>query len=1547
MRSDPIAYRNENYELDKDSRSFVSIAVNDDGDNKYYFTSHVGVPTPNPAQTIYGVLKTTSSTSQGLNTDLTIASIGNFSFSLVDVDESITQFQYDHLILGEGLKEKIVELYDGHAESSESDDYALIQTQVIRTVEMGLDGSYKFNCADALILSKKKNLFVVRKTNLRLDLGENDTVVNCFSTTDWELNPHGNSYSHLPNQSVYYFRITSASGVEIIVATGKTSDTFTGCQRGVLYTKKLEHKIDTDVGVAEERQPLIEELVYIEMPILKLIPALLDGNLYGQIKYDSFTENTIIGLESHSSDSGGSWSGGDTNDFSINTNGEAYLEVTGGKRAYGDENPTTADQTVTIIADVSTTDDRAGACVRLNTDIDCYEILLYNDGFWLLRKLINSSPTNLASGTISDFDNDIYHEITIKAIGTDITSFIDGIEIVSAIDSDITAPGNIGIYLYNTVAGTSKITSITTEIIQGVLPSNWHMGIDSNLINVTKFIEYATELWNTIDDSGAMVKFIGLEKDQGKAFVERELLKLLIGAFTIGSDGRIGIKRVVSVLSNSPYIRLLDKNHIITATNLKHDMSKLINRADIDWAWDHLKNKYTRTFVMEAVESISKHGIGAQKRFQFKGLHSGIHTNKYIEARLSSIFDRFASPPLFMTLTVGHEFSDLETGDIVRVVLDELWDYNTNATLDSSFEVQKIIVNTQTGVVSLNLFSSSEKFEVTNLSSATSVLNDSFYNSEGNNLATYVGGGYDSATDYVEISGVGHIKANCTLSGGADMNDSNNIFYSLIDLTIDDGITVTLTGNVQLRTMGHRTVNGTIDGIGNGKIGATRISDSLVNRYQGISAVSDYQGKFNKGTRGYVGSTISGGYVTYGGPGSVIDIIIHKDSYIAKVGKTINGYNDSVPVLDLVYDSDTEKLNFIPTDMRGTSGSSGGIVANYTSKTPNPGPKYMVNGGDGGNSGGALFEINRGYSFGANGSIDLSGEQGGVPSHFGAGPLASVFTTNNAHIFGGIGAGGGPGAYFVALDGSASPRGNLSNKVICKYGDMPMPCHTGSTATYPFVKVCGSPMGILKMDLDELKEQYSGYSDLPGWVLGIYSYYNGTGINGPDLGGYGPATREQFIPSPDVVDEEPYLLPAPIITTLETGTNATTTLDDGTVLPGVNIYFTPVTDSRVVGYMFEFKKSTESNYLGAGHILGASSTLFHITGLEKGINYDFRMKSVGSTSQDVSAWVDDSILVLGKEDLPPDIVWMQAVQDGEIANITWQRVTVNDLSGYTIRYGERGNSNWESSNVLTELTKGTKITTGDIPDGDWTVYIKAIDTSDNYSLNAAESDLIFTSAYEIITQEKQVPDWLGTKTNMIVHGTGVLVPNNTVTVASLNWEWVDQYVPNPFTNCYYEIEISNGFDDDVRAWADYGFNPGPGETETNQPLLELDYRTEAGSYDGYETWIKGFATGRYFKFKLSIDTSLGVPYFNLFRPTIDKKSYDQYDKSVSVSNGDTITFEKAFHSVLSVNAFVIGAVPYFLTIDNITGTGFDIGVFNTDGTAHVGAITIDWIAKGV
>jgi hypothetical protein len=69
-------------------------------------------------------------------------------------------------------------------------------------------------------------------------------------------------------------------------------------------------------------------------------------------------------------------------------------------------------------------------------------------------------------------------------------------------------------------------------------------------------------------------------------------------------------------------------------------------------------------------------------------------------------------------------------------------------------------------------------------------------------------------------SNPGHVSANGSISGSTDMNAAGSIFYYNGDLQIDNGVTVALTGNVQLRIKGFLQNNGTINGKAGGIAGA-------------------------------------------------------------------------------------------------------------------------------------------------------------------------------------------------------------------------------------------------------------------------------------------------------------------------------------------------------------------------------------------------------------------------------------------------------------------------------------------------------------------------------------------------------------------------------------------------------------------------------------------------------------------------------------------------------------------------------------------------------
>jgi len=199
----------------------------------------------------------------------------------------------------------------------------------------------------------------------------------------------------------------------------------------------------------------------------------------------------------------------------------------------------------------------------------------------------------------------------------------------------------------------------------------------------------------------------------------------------------------------------------------------------------------------------------------------------------------------------------------------------------------------------------------------------------------------------------------------------------------------------------------------------------------------------------------------------------------------------------------------------------------------------------------------------------------------------------------------------------------------------------------------------------------------------------------------------------------------------------------------------------------------------------------------------------------------------------------------------------------------------------------------------------------------------------------------------------VLLPSDQNLASSYtNFEIFDQFVPTPVTDCYYESpEIDISFDDAVRAWGDITSNLGPGETVgVADPHFELDYRLSAGSYDGFENWSVGLATGRYFKHRIHLQPADGKAVVTAFKPTVDSQEYTQRGANVSVSNtGTAVTYPIAFHTTAYIEITVISATALFPTLENVTTSGFTVHVFDATGT-EVGTgsgESISWQATGV
>ena len=581
---------------------------------------------------------------------------------------------------------------------------------------------------------------------------------------------------------------------------------------------------------------------------------------------------------------------------------------------------------------------------------------------------------------------------------------------------------------------------LTGELLNGAspedtLPSHWHLGIDTAFVRLSDFQNIGLYLWNTSDDTGKPVRIENPNTQDGKRYIEKEML-LWMGCFMpIYSTGEIGLKNLTGVLSDSAWSMILDKFNITSYSELTHNMRAVINDIRLKWNWVDVKGEFTKESIYIDSDSITKHGVADTKEFEFHTVHTGVHTDEDLLTYFDVLRDRYSGPPLSLTLDMLPSVSMLEVGDTVKVKLDQILDFNSGTPLNRTFEIQQVNTNWMTGAIRLNLFGSSQKAGTLSRNTLSSVLLDSFYTQAGVNLSTVL----TIVAGVVTVSG--------TITGHAtDIDNATAIYYYDGNLEIKAGVTVSITENIQLRIKGHLTVNGDIKGIGTGATGglATTLykNGSTVTSnggYGGIWSTIDY----NYGEQGYFGIPVAskamwGSY--YQGtlpPHLNTTPSLQKFDYIEP-----NILISAVPFYRLSNDQQSNSITGYPKDLRGNAGAGGvpyihGFECGSFCFTYN----LLGTGGAGGNGGAGLLIISRGMSFGLAGFVDLTG---------GDSSIGGFYTqSTGSKFYGGAGAAGAGGALVIFMDGNHTNPDITNDKFRSKYGDQPSPSgHVWSLAEY-------------------------------------------------------------------------------------------------------------------------------------------------------------------------------------------------------------------------------------------------------------------------------------------------------------------------------------------------------------------------------------------------------------------------------------------------------------------------------------------------------------------
>jgi len=545
-----------------------------------------------------------------------------------------------------------------------------------------------------------------------------------------------------------------------------------------------------------------------------------------------------------------------------------------------------------------------------------------------------------------------------------------------------------------------------------VLPSHWNLGIDAALVRDADFAAM-TDLWTTADDAaGFILRFQDLKKIDGKKFLESEIFQPTGVYQVIYSDGDIGLKRMNQVLSDAAHVVTIDDDRVTEIGELQHDLDGMINNFVVDWSWDGQEFKRRSAFIDQ--QSVGAHRASKLKVMSFKGVHGSRHTDSVIRKRLDAFRDRYAEPPERITISALPSFNPIEIGDIVLLRLLSVRDYAGSLTfIQRAFEVQHTACNFRTGRVTLELFGSTARASVESPTTNTTALPDAFYNSSGVALSTVV-------------TMIGNVTQPGTfnLAGNADLNNSAAIYYHLGDLEIGSSTILTSNLNVQLRVRGFVTVNGDIDGVGRGKTGVA--DNSSIN-----SAVM--------GTPGFLGNARGMDGVKWWPSVRGTPFLLE-----TRPARLTQGQYASFPFLELSVVGNT--LVGLPSDLRGTSGGPGEKVINVTNGV-------AANGGTGADSGAGIAIICRGLSFGASGSINLSGNSSAATS------------LSFADSYPGSGGAGCPGGLFIGLDGGALSLPDVGGRF------------TGATGTVP---IQGNPMGMRERHQPQQtfdQRPYAGYLD--------------------------------------------------------------------------------------------------------------------------------------------------------------------------------------------------------------------------------------------------------------------------------------------------------------------------------------------------------------------------------------------------------------------------------------------------------------------------------------
>jgi hypothetical protein len=298
----------------------------------------------------------------------------------------------------------------------------------------------------------------------------------------------------------------------------------------------------------------------------------------------------------------------------------------------------------------------------------------------------------------------------------------------------------------------------------------------------------------------------------------------------------------------------------------------------------------------------------------------------------------------------------------------------------------------------------------------------------------------------------------------------------------------------------------------------------------------------------------------------------------------------------------------------------------------------------------------------------------------------------------------------------------------------------------------------------------------------------------------------------------------------------------------------------------------------------------------------------------------------------------------------WTAISDVDVWGYEIRRG----IDWESGELIT-FQQGTSYLTTDVKRGvEQSYWIKAMDTSGNYSENAKEAIVTVSTIpfRNIIAEYEEHPDWLGTLSNLerdsetLIISDGQLSGSYETPVRDIG------YVATVYIGVDVIASISTGrrFNSDGTS----RFDDNVSFRFTGQETLRAASFRIKTSEDNivWSDWVDyqaGDYYCRYFQIEMTLTrenlgdyvTCSTLAYFGDL-PDVDEHGSDEITVA---DDGKEIFFTKTYHEEPSVHIEITTGDGIYARFENKTITGFEVKLYNAQGVAQAGMF--DWHSHGI